>query len=50
MIERAGSTQRFIGAVGEFLTKDVAVVQRTLADLGFGLGALEPVVGAGVPD
>jgi 3-hydroxyisobutyrate dehydrogenase-like beta-hydroxyacid dehydrogenase len=50
MIERAGSTQRFITAVGEFLTKDVAVVRRTLADLGFDLGALEPVVHAGVPD
>jgi 3-hydroxyisobutyrate dehydrogenase-like beta-hydroxyacid dehydrogenase len=50
MIERTGSTQRFITAVGEFLTKDVAVVHRTLTDLGFDLGALEPVVRAGVPD
>lgn len=50
MIERAGSTQRFIGAVGEFLGKDVAVVHRTLAELGFGLGVLEPVVNAVVPD
>lgn len=50
MIERAGSTQKFIGAVGQFLSKDVAVVQGTLAELGFGLGALEPVVTAGVPE
>lgn len=50
LIERAGSTQRFVGAVSEFLVKDVAVVQRTLAELGFGLGALEPVVNAVVPD
>jgi 3-hydroxyisobutyrate dehydrogenase-like beta-hydroxyacid dehydrogenase len=50
MIERAGSTERFIGAVGEFLSKDIAVVHRTLADLGFPLGAVEAVVNAGVPD
>lgn len=50
MIERAGSTQRFIGAVGEFLGKDVAVVHRTLAELGFGLDALEPLVDAAVPE
>jgi 3-hydroxyisobutyrate dehydrogenase-like beta-hydroxyacid dehydrogenase len=50
LIERAGSTQRFSASVGEFIGKDVAVVHRTLAELGFDLGVLEPVVGAGLPD
>ncbi|MGU3501112.1 NAD(P)-dependent oxidoreductase [Mycobacterium sp. C31M] len=47
-VVRAGSTAAFIGAVGEFIGKDVAVVRRTVAELGADLGALDAVVDAGL--
>jgi 3-hydroxyisobutyrate dehydrogenase-like beta-hydroxyacid dehydrogenase len=47
-IARAGSTSRFIGAVGEFLGKDVGVVRKTLAELGADLGRLDDLVNAGL--
>lgn len=47
-IARAGSTANFIGAVGEFIGKDVAVVRQTVDDLGVGLGRLDPLVDAGL--
>lgn len=50
MIERAGSTERFIASVGEFIGKDVAVVEQTLSELGFDLGALQAVIRAGLPN
>lgn len=47
-IARAGSTANFIGAVGQFIGKDVAVVRQTVDDLGVGLGRLDPLVDAGL--
>ncbi|MGW0160733.1 NAD(P)-dependent oxidoreductase [Mycobacterium sp. NPDC003323] len=47
-VVRAGSTAAFIGAVGEFIGKDVAVVRRTVAEMGADLGALDAVVDAGL--
>ena len=47
-IVRAGSTANFVSAVGEFISKDVAVVRRTVADLGADLGRLDPLVDAGL--
>ena len=47
-IARAGSTARFIGAVGEFIGKDVAVVRTTVAELGADLGRLDDLVNAGL--
>ena len=47
-VARAGSTSAFITAVGEFIGKDVAVVRRTVAELGTDLGALDAVVDAGL--
>lgn len=46
MIAATGSTEAFISRIGEFIAKDVAVVRRTLADLGGSLGDLEPLVKA----
>jgi 3-hydroxyisobutyrate dehydrogenase-like beta-hydroxyacid dehydrogenase len=48
MIARAGSASTFISAVGEFIGKDVAVVRKTVAELGGDLGALDAFVTAGV--
>lgn len=47
-ITRAGSVSAFIAAVGDFIGKDVAVVRRTVAELGGDLGALNDVVDAGL--
>ena len=47
-IARVGSAAGFIGAVGEFIGKDVAVVRATVADLGSDLGLLDQVVDAGL--
>jgi 3-hydroxyisobutyrate dehydrogenase len=49
MIASAGSADAFISAVGEFIGKDVAVVRKTLAELGGDLGPLDAVVRAGAP-
>jgi 3-hydroxyisobutyrate dehydrogenase-like beta-hydroxyacid dehydrogenase len=48
-IARVGSTAGFIGAVGEFIGKDVGVVRATVADLGSDLGLLGDVVDAALP-
>lgn len=48
MIASAGSADAFISAVGEFIGKDVAVVRKTVAELGGDLGPLDAVVNAGV--
>ena len=48
LISAAGSADRFISAVGEFIGKDVAVVRATVAELGGGLGLLDDVVDAGL--
>lgn len=48
MIGRAGSASTFISTVGEFIGKDVAVVRKTVAELGGDLGALDAFVTAGV--
>jgi len=45
-IARVGSAAGFIGAVGEFIGKDVAVVRATAADLNTDLGLLADVVDA----
>ncbi len=47
-VARAGSAVAFADAVGDFIGKDVAVVRKTLADLGGDLGALNDVVDAGL--
>lgn len=47
MIASAGSAERFISAVGEFIDKDISVVRATVADLDGDLGGLESLV-AGV--
>jgi 3-hydroxyisobutyrate dehydrogenase-like beta-hydroxyacid dehydrogenase len=47
MIASAGSADVFIGAVGEFIGKDVAVVRATVAELGGELGVLDALVSAG---
>ena len=47
-ISAAGSADRFIAAVGEFIGKDVAVVRATVAELGGDLGILDEVVDAGI--
>ncbi len=47
-IAAAGSADRFIAAVGEFIGKDVAVVRATVAELGGDLGMLDDVVDAGL--
>lgn len=47
-VARAGSTAAFVAAVGEFIGKDVAVIRRTVAELGTDLGALNAVVDAGL--
>lgn len=44
MVARAGSADRFIGAVGEFVGKDVAVVRDTAAGLDTELGLLDPLL------
>jgi 3-hydroxyisobutyrate dehydrogenase-like beta-hydroxyacid dehydrogenase len=49
MISSAGSAQAFIAAVGEFVGKDVAVVRRTVAELGGDLGCLDAAVEAATP-
>lgn len=49
MIAAAGSANAFIAAVGEFIGKDVAVVRRTVAELGGDLGILDSAVDAGTP-
>ena len=48
MIASAGSADAFISAVGEFIGKDVAVVRKTVAELGGDLGVIDPVVDAGL--
>jgi 3-hydroxyisobutyrate dehydrogenase-like beta-hydroxyacid dehydrogenase len=45
-IARVGSAGGFIGAVGEFIGKDVAVVRTTVAELDSDLGLLDEVVDA----
>ncbi len=49
MIAAAGSAEGFLAAVGEFIDKDVAVVRRTVADLGTDLGVLDAAIEAGRP-
>ena len=48
LIAGAGSADTFISAVGEFIGKDVAVVRKTVAELGGDLGALDDVITAGI--
>jgi 3-hydroxyisobutyrate dehydrogenase-like beta-hydroxyacid dehydrogenase len=45
-IARAGSAAAFISAVGDFIGKDVAVVRKTVAELGGNLGVLDDIVNA----
>ncbi|ULE31750.1 NAD(P)-dependent oxidoreductase [Mycobacterium sp. IDR2000157661] len=43
-----GSVQGFVGDVGEFIGKDVAVVRKIAAELGTDLGLLDSVINAGI--
>lgn len=47
-VARAGSAASFRAVVGEFLTKDVATVRATAAELGTGLGVLDAVIDVGL--
>jgi 3-hydroxyisobutyrate dehydrogenase-like beta-hydroxyacid dehydrogenase len=46
-IAMRGSIDAFIDGVGEFVGKDIAVVRKTAAELGSGLGLLDDVINAG---
>ncbi|MHA7664917.1 NAD(P)-dependent oxidoreductase [Mycolicibacterium sp. HS_4_1] len=47
-ISRAGSAASFRAVVGEFLSKDVATVRTTAAELGTGLGVLDTIIDTGM--
>lgn len=49
MIASAGSASTFAAAVGDFIGKDVAVIRKTLAELGSDLGRLDDIVDSGLP-
>jgi 3-hydroxyisobutyrate dehydrogenase len=49
MIAAAGSAASFIAAVGDFIGKDVAVIRKSVAELGSDMGALDDIVNAGLP-
>jgi hypothetical protein len=49
MIAAAGSAASFIAAVGDFIGKDVAVIRKSVAELGGDMGALDDIVNAGLP-
>lgn len=46
MIAAAGSAEKFVSAVGEFIGKDITVVRDTVAGLGGDLGELDRLVSA----
>ena len=48
-IAAAGSVAAFITAVGDFIGKDVAVIRKTIAELGIDMGALDGAVNSGLP-
>jgi 3-hydroxyisobutyrate dehydrogenase-like beta-hydroxyacid dehydrogenase len=48
-IAAAGSVAAFITAVGDFIGKDVAVIRKTVAELGIDMGALDGAVNSGLP-
>ena len=48
-IASAGSAARFIAAVGDFIGKDVAVIRKTVAELGTDMGRLDDIVNSGLP-
>jgi 3-hydroxyisobutyrate dehydrogenase-like beta-hydroxyacid dehydrogenase len=47
IVGASGSVETFIGAVGEFVGKDIAVVRKVAAELGSDLGLLNDVIDAG---
>ena len=49
MIAAAGSAATFINAVGDFIGKDVAVIRKTVAELGSDMGLLDDIVNSGLP-
>ncbi len=49
MIAGAGSATTFINAVGDFIGKDVAVIRKTVAELGSDMGLLDDIVNSGLP-
>ncbi len=48
-IAAAGSSSTFVGAVGDFIAKDVAVVRKTAAELGVDLGRIDDIANSGLP-
>jgi 3-hydroxyisobutyrate dehydrogenase-like beta-hydroxyacid dehydrogenase len=48
MIAAAGSAATFIAAVGDFIGKDVAVIRKTVAELGSDMGFLDGIVSSGL--
>jgi 3-hydroxyisobutyrate dehydrogenase-like beta-hydroxyacid dehydrogenase len=49
MIAAAGSAETFSAAVGDFIGKDVAVIRKTVAELGSDMGKLDDIVNSGLP-
>ena len=47
-VAAAGSTEAFIGFVGDFIGKDVAVIRETVAELGADIGRLDEIVSSGL--
>jgi 3-hydroxyisobutyrate dehydrogenase-like beta-hydroxyacid dehydrogenase len=47
-IASAGSAFTFISAVGDFIGKDVAVIRKTMAELGSDMGVMDDIVNAGL--
>jgi 3-hydroxyisobutyrate dehydrogenase len=48
-IATAGSVDAFIGAVGDFIGKDVAVIKKVVAEIGTDMGSLDDIVNSGLP-
>ena len=48
-IANAGSVAAFTGAVGDFIGKDIAVIRKTVAELGADMGRLDDIVNSGLP-
>src|SRR6185312_4713272 len=49
LVAARGSVASFIETAGEFVSKDVAVVRQTAAELGTDLGTLDDVIEAVIP-
>jgi 3-hydroxyisobutyrate dehydrogenase len=48
-IAAAGSAATFMAAVGDFIGKDVAVIRKTVAELGIDMGRVDNIINSGLP-